>query len=718
MRRFFNTIRSRIYLIVFITLIPLIVFGVYSAQEEIESKSAETNFKTIEFAQRMVAEQGAWVGRAHSLLDQFAQSGGVRDDRSACSGVAQSMIANNPSYTIIGIADSKGDIVCSWPTSDTVVNIADRKYFKDATATGQFSSGEYVIGRITGKASLHFAVPIFSRDGTTKEVLFVGINLSWLNEKLATSYLPPNAIVEVIAQDGTILAHYPDKPDYVGQKHPEDPAVQASFLIDHGEVYEGIDHDGVLRIYATRDFFTTNEGQHAHIAIGVPKSFIYQDIYDHVADEIILIVSMILVVLFMTHMLVRKLIVGNARQIALAAQTINRGKYGSILDVSMILEELRPAAEAFNDMSKGLQQRSRELTETKKEFGNLIKGSVEVFFSLSPDGTVTSLNDAFITLTGWKPSDWVGKPFIGLVHPDDRAFAIETFKKQITHQITPIYRLRVLTNRGTDTYVTGEFNAGASVKNGKVVGVVGIARDITSQLDAEKKIAALNDLRNTFIQIVSHQLRTPLNAIRWNLETLLAEELGKLRQSQKDFIRVTLGADVEVIDRIHEFLTALDIEEGRANFNPEDVALQSLIKDVMPTYEQKAKLKSVKLTYVPSRKAVPKLKIDQAKMRTVLELLIDNAITYTPQGGNVTITLSANGRIRLEVADTGVGIPATDQEKIFEKFFRSSNAILVKPDSSGLGLYIAHYYVTKQGGTIGFTSSAEKGSVFWIEFPL
>ncbi|MEK7102983.1 MAG: HAMP domain-containing sensor histidine kinase, partial [Patescibacteria group bacterium] len=282
----------------------------------------------------------------------------------------------------------------------------------------------------------------------------------------------------------------------------------------------------------------------------------------------------------------------------------------------------------------------------------------------------------------------------------------------------PIYRLRVLTNRGTDTYVTGEFNAGASVKNGKVVGVVGIARDITSQLDAEKKIAALNDLRNTFIQIVSHQLRTPLNAIRWNLETLLAEELGKLRQSQKDFIRVTLGADVEVIDRIHEFLTALDIEEGRANFNPEDVALQSLIKDVMPTYEQKAKLKSVKLTYVPSRKAVPKLKIDQAKMRTVLELLIDNAITYTPQGGNVTITLSANGRIRLEVADTGVGIPATDQEKIFEKFFRSSNAILVKPDSSGLGLYIAHYYVTKQGGTIGFTSSAEKGSVFWIEFPL
>ncbi|HXK38008.1 MAG TPA: transporter substrate-binding domain-containing protein [Candidatus Paceibacterota bacterium] len=234
----------------------------------------------------------------------------------------------------------------------------------------------------------------------------------------------------------------------------------------------------------------------------------------------------------------------------------------------------------------------------------------------------------------------------------------------------------------------------------------------------EERTKEIDQLKNKFIQIVSHQLNTPLNVIRWSLEAIMDRKRGEVPAAILELLKGTYAADLEIISRIGDLLTAMNIEEGQIHLSRDATNMDDLLR---PTCEEKLKLTHLKnITYeiTPLQSTIPIVNVDAEKIRDVVARLVDNAVTYTKDGGHINVKyFTQDHTFRFEITDSGVGIPSSEQSKVFERFHRGWNAAQMKPDASGLSLYIAKKYIDIHDGRIGFNSTEEGGSTFWFELP-
>jgi signal transduction histidine kinase len=235
---------------------------------------------------------------------------------------------------------------------------------------------------------------------------------------------------------------------------------------------------------------------------------------------------------------------------------------------------------------------------------------------------------------------------------------------------------------------------------------------------ANRHLKELDKAKDEFISMASHQLRTPLTTIKGYLSMMLDGDAGKITTTQREFVSFAFGASERMVNLISDLLNVSRLSAGRFIIQSKPTDMVVMVQDEIRQLMSHAAAKNIGLVFTPPSTPIPMAEIDENKTRQVVMNFIDNAIYYTKEGA-VTLSLSQVGEsVRLEVKDTGIGVPDKAKRKLFSKFFRAENAQSVRPDGTGLGLYLARRVINDQGGTIIFDSVEGKGSTFGFELPL
>ncbi|MBW3569346.1 hypothetical protein KY385_04415 [Candidatus Parcubacteria bacterium] len=241
--------------------------------------------------------------------------------------------------------------------------------------------------------------------------------------------------------------------------------------------------------------------------------------------------------------------------------------------------------------------------------------------------------------------------------------------------------------------------------------------DATAKLQkSNRKLRALDETKDEFISMASHQLRTPLTSVKGYMSMVLEGDAGKLKKQQQELLSQAFVSSQRMVYLIADLLNVSRLKTGKFIIEKQPISLAKVVEGEIAQLKQTAKIKGLSLEYSKPG-SFPDLMLDETKIRQVIMNFADNAIYYTPSGGKIQISLHEDGHnVYFKVKDNGLGVPKDEGAKIFQKFYRASNAKKARPDGTGLGLFMAKKVIDAQGGSLIFASTEGKGSTFGFTF--
>ncbi len=373
-----------------------------------------------------------------------------------------------------------------------------------------------------------------------------------------------------------------------------------------------------------------------------------------------------------------------------------------------------------------------ELAKSEAQFRGLVEGANDVIWSFDLDGLYTYLSPQFETLFGWKPSEWIGKSFVDLVHPDDLEILIKNNHQYILGGETA-HNLEIRHLHRDGHYVWVRISATA-IKNeqGTIIGRQGILSDISDRKQYEVQLQQTNlelaratRMKDEFLANMSHELRTPLNAILGMSEAMQEEIFGPLNQKQHQSVQTIEKSGTHLLALINDILDVAKIESGKIELNCTPTPITELCESSLIFIKQQALKKRISIQTEISP-YLPNLLIDERRIRQVLINLLNNAIKFTPEGGGVSLTVKlesstetalSNHYISFAVTDTGIGIAHENLAKLFQPFVQIDSALNRQYMGTGLGLTLVKKIVEMHGGEVKVKSTIDLGSCFAFRLP-
>ena len=361
----------------------------------------------------------------------------------------------------------------------------------------------------------------------------------------------------------------------------------------------------------------------------------------------------------------------------------------------------------------------KKLGETMANDVAMLEGIGDGVIGTNLDGKITLMNQSAQVMLGWHPQDMIGRTLFDTVPIEGEKGNLiprEERPMNMAFKTGPTTTTTTTTTGSVYYYVRKDktkFPVAITVRpvilEGKIIGAIEAFRDITK----EKEVGYA---KSDFITGASHHLRTPMTSIQWVIERFL--KIEQPTQKGREYLEDIHMAVARLSSLVDLLLNVSRIEAGKIGATPKPLELIGFIKIYLKENEplvEKKRLRVVFDQHPPTFNVIT----DHITLRNIMHALVSNALEYTPEGGEIEITIAKkNNTFLLTIRDTGIGIPKEEQGRSFEKFFRGTNAKLVKTDGTGLGLYIAAQAVKLLQGKIWMESVAGKGSTFSVELPI
>jgi PAS domain S-box-containing protein len=366
----------------------------------------------------------------------------------------------------------------------------------------------------------------------------------------------------------------------------------------------------------------------------------------------------------------------------------------------------------------------RAARESEQRYRLLADNSSDMI-ALTRNGKRTYVSPAARRLYGYEPEELLGTAVESFVHPDDLPrLAAAGEQVRTTGEALVTYRSR--TKRGETVWIEASWRRFSSPDEAAPELVV-VARDVTQRVGNEEALRAAkehadaaNRAKSSFLAHMSHEIRTPMNGILGMNHLLLATGLNAEQREYATTIGDSASSLLRVIDDI---LDESKLEAGKVEIEHAVFDLGKTVDDVASILRPRAAQKGVRLGVAVNLAACGSFNGDAVRLRQILLNIAGNAVKFTERGHidldvSIACEIGDSAVVRFEVADTGVGIEPEAQATLFEKFTQADVSISRRFGGTGLGLSIAKQLVELMGGTIGFTSVVDQGTVFCFEIPL
>lgn len=352
-------------------------------------------------------------------------------------------------------------------------------------------------------------------------------------------------------------------------------------------------------------------------------------------------------------------------------------------------------------------------------------------YLLDVSGYIESWNAGAEEITGYKHTEVIGQHFSMFYLPHDITIGKPDEELLIAARDGSAANEDWCVKKDGSRFWADEILTALFSPDGTLTGFAKITRDITDKkrsknalIAANKllkhqhlELEALNNVKDEFISLASHQLRTPATGIKQFLGLLLEGYAGNLTIQQTAYIQKAYDSNERQIDLVNSLLRTAQVDAGKVTLEKSSLALRPLIdgvieglRDVFDSRQQ--------TIIINEKNTQSDIYADASRIRMVFENIIDNASKYTETGGIITITLSeTNLYAQISIKDTGVGIAEKDIKKVFDKFNRIPNQLSDTAGGTGLGLYWAKKIVNLHKGSIGVRSMIGEGTEFIIKLP-